>query len=92
MTAPTSAHLYDRKARTGTLLFSVRLLVAAGMAACVVLGFAAVRRRDIPTHRAWMTRAYALALGAGTQPLTVGFGEAAFGAGTRPEMRSHRRL
>lgn len=73
--------LYDRKDGTGTLLHSVRLLVAAGMAACVVLGFAAVRRRDISAHRAWMTRAYALALGAGTQALTVGFGEAAFGTG-----------
>jgi hypothetical protein len=28
-----------------------------------------------------MTRAYALALGAGTQALTVGFGEAFFGSG-----------
>jgi hypothetical protein len=28
-----------------------------------------------------MTRAYALALGAGTQAFTVGFGEAAFGSG-----------
>jgi hypothetical protein len=28
-----------------------------------------------------MMRAYALALGAGTQAFTVGFGEAAFGAG-----------
>jgi hypothetical protein len=28
-----------------------------------------------------MTRAYALALGAGTQAFTVGFGQAAFGAG-----------
>ncbi len=73
--------LYDRKAGTGTLLYSVRLLVAAGMAACIVRGFAAIRRRDISSHRAWMTRAYALALGAGTQPLTVGFGEAIFGTG-----------
>lgn len=73
--------LYDRKDGTGTLLHSVRLLVGAGMAACLVLGFAAVRRRDLGSHRAWMTRAYALALGAGTQPLTVGFGEALFGTG-----------
>jgi uncharacterized membrane protein len=73
--------LYDRKEGTGTLLYSVRLLVGAGMGACVLLGFAAVRRRDISTHRAWMTRAYALALGAGTQPFTVGFGEALLGSG-----------
>ena len=51
------------------------------MGASLVLGVAAIRRRDIAHHRAWMTRAYALALGAGTQAFTVGFGEAAFGAG-----------
>ncbi len=73
--------LYDRKDGTGTLLYSVRLLVGAGMAACVVLGVAAIRRRDIGSHRAWMTRAYALALGAGTQAFTIGFGEALFGTG-----------
>ena len=73
--------LYDRKEGTGTLLHSARLLVGAGMAACVVLGVTAIRRRDIAAHAAWMTRAYALALGAGTQPFTVGFGEAAFGPG-----------
>jgi uncharacterized membrane protein len=73
--------LYDRKDGTGTLLYSVRLLVGASMAACVVLGVTAIRRRDIRLHRAWMTRAYALALGAGTQAFTVGFGEALFGTG-----------
>lgn len=73
--------LYDRREGTGDLLFSVRLLVGAGMGACVLLGFAAIRRRDIAAHRAWMTRAYALALGAGTQAFTVGFGEAIFGTG-----------
>jgi hypothetical protein len=34
------------------------------------LGFAAVMRRDIPCHRAWMMRSYALGLGAGTQVFT----------------------
>ena len=51
------------------------------MAASIILGLAAIRRRDIARHRAWMTRAYALALGAGTQAFTVGFGEALFGTG-----------
>jgi hypothetical protein len=49
------------------------------MAASVVLGFAAIRRRDVDGHRAWMIRAYALAVGAGTQVVTQGIGEAAFG-------------
>ena len=65
----------------GDLLWAVRLLVSTAMAADIVLGFAAIRRRDIATHRAWMIRAYALALGAGTQTITQGFGEAAFGTG-----------
>lgn len=73
--------LYDRKEGTGTLLYGVRLVVGAGMGACVLLGFAAVRRRDLAAHRAWMVRAYALALGAGTQALTVGVGEALLGTG-----------
>jgi hypothetical protein len=40
------------------------------MLSCIVLGFAAIRRRDIPRHRAWMARGYAIGLGAGTQVLT----------------------
>jgi uncharacterized membrane protein len=73
--------LYPHKPGTGEILYVVRLLVASGMTASVLLGFAAIRRRDVGAHRAWMMRAYALALGAGTQAFTVGFGEAAFGAG-----------
>ena len=42
----------------------------------IVLGFAAIRRGDVSRHRAWMTCAYALALGAGTQVFTHGIGKA----------------
>ena len=49
------------------------------MAASIVVGFLAVRRRDIRSHRAWMIRAYAIGLGAGTQAFTIGFGEGIFG-------------
>jgi uncharacterized membrane protein len=65
----------------GDLLWAVRLLIGSAMAASIVLAFAAIRRRDIPTHRAWMIRAYAVAAGAGTQLFTQGIGEAAFGTG-----------
>jgi uncharacterized membrane protein len=34
------------------------------------LGFAAIRRGDVARHRAWMTRAYAIGIGAGTQVFT----------------------
>ena len=63
----------------GDLLWAIRLLVGSAMAASIVLGFTAIRRRDIASHRAWMIRAYALAVGAGTQVFTQGVGEAVFG-------------
>jgi uncharacterized membrane protein len=65
----------------GDLLWAIRLLVGSAMAAFIVLGFTAIRRRDVAAHRAWMTRAYALGVGAGTQVLTQGIGEAFFGTG-----------
>jgi len=63
----------------GALATVFRLGFGTGMAASIVLGFIAIRRRDIARHRAWMARAYALALGAGTQALTLGIGKAIFG-------------
>jgi hypothetical protein len=66
----------------GSLLWTVRLVVGSAMGASLVAGgFSAIRRRDIAAHRAWMIRAYALGLGAGTQIFTEGFGEAALGTG-----------
>jgi uncharacterized membrane protein len=70
---------YPRQSGTGELLYLFRLAVGSAMAASIVLGFAAIRRGDVTRHRAWMTRAYALALGAGTQVFTQGIGNAAFG-------------
>ena len=52
------------------LLFVFRLAAGSGMVVSIGLGVAAVRRRDIRGHRAWLVRAYALGLGAGTQVLT----------------------
>jgi uncharacterized membrane protein len=63
----------------GDLLWTVRLVVGSAMAASIVLGFTAIRRRDIAVHRAWMIRAYALAVAAGTQAFTQGIGEGLFG-------------
>ncbi len=51
-------------------LTAVRLVFGTGMAAALLLGFAAVRRRDTAGHRAWMVRAYAIGQGAGTQVFT----------------------
>lgn len=66
----------DPKPGTGDLLFVVRLVVALGMTFSIVRGFVAIRRRNVRSHRAWMIRAYALGLGAGTQVFTVGLAEA----------------
>ncbi len=55
---------------TGMTLYAIRMAVGVAMVAFLVMGFAAARRRDVPTHRANMIRAYALGIGAGTQVLT----------------------
>jgi uncharacterized membrane protein len=73
---------YPRQPGTGDLAYAFRLAFGSAMAASLVLGLTAIRRRDIVRHRAWMTRAYALALGAGTQVFTLGVGKAIFGSGT----------
>ncbi len=65
---------YAPKPGSGLLLVGFRIAVGTAMAASVVLGFAAIRRGDVTRHRAWMTRAYALALGAGTQAFTGAIG------------------
>ena len=54
----------------GPFVYAIRLVAGFAMAMSLCLGFAAIRRRDIPHHRAWMLRGYALGLGAGTQVLT----------------------
>ena len=73
--------LYAAKPGTGDLLYVLRLVFGCALVACLVLGFAAIRRRKIPAHRAWMIRAYAIALAAGTQAFTQGLGGALFGTG-----------
>jgi len=80
--------LFYPDAPGGYLLWGVRLLVGTAMAASLVLAFTAIRRRDIPAHRAWMMRAYALAAGAGTQLVTEGISESAFGTGDLPKALS----
>ncbi len=57
------------------LLFALRLLFGVAMLAAIVLGYTTIRRGKVMQHRAWMARAYAIGLGAGTQVLTQGIGE-----------------
>lgn len=56
----------------GTLLTAFRTAAGAGMAGALLLGVAAVLRRDVRRHRAWMVRGYALGVAAGTQVVTNG--------------------
>ncbi len=55
----------------GPFLLVLRLLFGGGMALSLLLGVRAVLHGDIAAHGAWMTRAYALGLGAGTQALIL---------------------
>ena len=61
----------DLPASDGQALAVTRLVFGTAMAASIVVAFAAVRRGDIRTHSAWMTRGYAIGLGAGTQVFTM---------------------
>ena len=51
------------------LLHGLRLFFGSAMALSILLGLLAIRRRDVAGHQDWMLRAYATALGAGTQAL-----------------------
>ena len=57
------------------LLYAFRLVFGSAMVASIVLGVTTIRRRNVWQHRAWMTRAYAIGLGAGTQMLMLMVGE-----------------
>ncbi|MEO8244314.1 MAG: DUF2306 domain-containing protein [bacterium] len=60
---------YPHVPNDGPVLYLSRLAFGALMVLCIALGIAAILRRDIVHHRAWMMRGYALGLGAGTQAL-----------------------
>lgn len=51
----------------GEALLVLRLIFGSAMFASIIMGLLAIHRRDYALHGAWMTRAYAIALGAGTQ-------------------------
>lgn len=56
--------------RTDNLLYMFRLFFGSGMVLSIILGFISIRKRDVTQHQAWMTRAYAIGMGAATQVLT----------------------
>ena len=71
---------YAGPQKTSALL-PIRFAFGLGLAACITLGLVAIRDGDVRRHQAWMTRGYAIALGAGTQVFTLGFGTPVFGGG-----------
>jgi uncharacterized membrane protein len=64
------AHFYPWPAGDGQILYAERLIFGTAMVVSICLGLYAIRRRDFTSHGEWMTRAYAIGLGAGTQVLT----------------------
>lgn len=69
---------YPAKEGTGDLLYVLRLLFASAMVVAIIRAVTAIRRRDVAAHRAWMIRAYAIGLAAGTQAFTEGVGRVLF--------------
>jgi uncharacterized membrane protein len=72
---------YPRAGATREVLYPLRLAFGTAMLITIILGVAAIRRRDITRHRAWMIRSYAIGLVAGTQVFTLGIGGMVFGSG-----------
>lgn len=55
----------------GEAVGMIRIAFGTAMILSLILGLAAIRRRDISTHKRWMLRAYAIAMGASTQALVA---------------------
>jgi uncharacterized membrane protein len=64
------AQFYEWPAADGEAVYLMRLIVGTAMLASIAASVGAIRRRDFHRHGEWMIRAYALAMGAGTQVLT----------------------
>ena len=64
------AQFYPWPAGDGVVVYIERLLAGSVMLAFILVGLNSIRRRDFTSHGDWMTRAYAVGLGAGTQVLT----------------------
>lgn len=73
--------VYPAQPGTGAALFVLRLVASTALVLFIGLGVTAARRRDLATHRAWMIRAYAIGVAAGTQVFTEGIGGALLGDG-----------
>jgi uncharacterized membrane protein len=73
---------YPWPAGDGIALYWMRLVFGSAMLASILLGVNALPRRNFARHGAWMIRAYAIGLGAGTQVFTHLFWLVLFGQPT----------
>lgn len=64
------ARFYSWPAGDGLLLYWLRLFFGSALLVFIIRGVVTARRRDFAQHGAWMIRAYAIGLGAGTQVFT----------------------
>lgn len=74
------ASFYPHPAGDGFVLMLLRLLFGTGMLVSIGLGIRAIVRRNFVVHSAWMTRAYAIGMGAGTQAIVLIPGSIMFGS------------
>ena len=74
------AAFYPHPAGDGPVLLILRLGFGSAMIACILLGIRAITRRNFVLHSAWMTRAYAIGIGAGTQAIVLIPGSIIFGS------------
>ena len=74
------AAFYPHPAGDGPALLLLRLVFGAAMIACIVLAIRAIAQRRFTAHGAWMTRAYAIGIGAGTQAIILIPGSLIFGS------------
>lgn len=66
----------------GVILYGLRLLFGSGMLLSILLGVAAIKRRNFAQHGDWMLRGYAIGMGAGTQVFTLMVGALIIGPPT----------
>jgi uncharacterized membrane protein len=59
----------------GALQVTATAVFGTWFLACLVLAFRAIRRDDVPQHRRWMIRAFAVGVGIGTIRIWVGIFE-----------------
>lgn len=65
------ALFYPHPPGDGAILLVLRVIFGSAMVAGIGLGIRGIVRRDFVRHSEWMTRAYAIGLGAGTQALVL---------------------